>query len=57
MREAGRSLSEHTVLTDVQEDDDIILPTTPPSEEAEEGRLAAEQTNKQQVLNCNKNQQ
>ena len=42
MREAGRSLSEHTVLTDVQEDDDIIPPTTPPSDEAEEGRLAAE---------------
>lgn len=48
-REAGRSLSEQTVLTEVQEEeeaprspDDIILPTIPLRDETEEGRLAAE---------------
>lgn len=47
-REAGRSPSEPTVLTEVQEDEeaprseeDIILPTIPLREETEEGRLAA----------------
>lgn len=47
-REAGRSLSEQTVLTEVQEEDeaprspdDIILPTIPLRDETEEGRLVA----------------
>lgn len=47
-REAGRSLSEQTVLTEVQDEDeaprspdDIILPTIPLRDETEEGRLAA----------------
>lgn len=47
-REEGRSPSEQTVLTEVQEDeaprslDDIILPTIPLRDETERGRLAAE---------------
>lgn len=46
-REAGRSPSEQTVLTEVQEDeaprspDDIILPTIPVRDERDRGRLAA----------------
>lgn len=50
-REAGRSPSEQTVLTEVQEEDDaprspddIILPTIPLRDETEEGRLAATET-------------
>lgn len=45
--EAGRSPSEQTVLTEVQEEDearspdDIIRPTIPLRDETEEGRLAA----------------
>lgn len=50
-REAGRSPSEQTVLTEVQEEDeaprspdDIILPTIPLRDETEEGRLPAAET-------------
>lgn len=47
-REVGRSPSEQTVFTEVQEDeaprspDDIILPTIPLRDETEDGRLAVE---------------
>ncbi len=53
-REAGRSLSEQTVLTEVQEEDeaprspdDIILPTIPLRDDTEEGRLVAAQRQKE----------
>ena len=54
-REAGRSPSEQTVFTEVQEEeeapprspDDIILPTIPLRDETEEGRLAAGERKKE----------
>lgn len=53
-REAGRSPSEQTVLTEVQEEDeaprspdDIILPTIPLRDETDEGRLVAGQRGRQ----------